>query len=172
MTDGSTSTVGTGSEGEGDLALRVAKFQAIEDIRRLKLVYAKHCDSGYPPEILAAMFTEDAVWEGGRFGTHRGRPAIYDFFAGISSDMVFAMHFMIGDTITVADDVQTAKGSWQLLQLCSLVVDGEKQSMLLSGHYFDEYRREDDGWKFSNVELVWNIQARTDVGWAEERLQL
>jgi hypothetical protein len=82
------------------------------------------------------------------------------------------MHFMIGDTIEVADDLQTAKGAWQLLEPCSLVVDGEKRSMLFSGHYADEYRHESDGWKFARVELVFNMQARTDVGWAEKQIQL
>lgn len=85
------------------------------------MAYAKLCDAGYPPTQLAAMFTEDAIWDGGeRFGVHYGRQGIYDFFDAISRDLVFAFHFMIRDSIEVADDGQSATGSWQLLEPCTL----------------------------------------------------
>ena len=48
----------------------------IEAIRALKYRYARLCDDGYPPDELAAMFTEDGVWQSDLFGTYKGREAI------------------------------------------------------------------------------------------------
>ncbi len=95
-----------------DLAHRLGRLEAAQEIRKLKMDYAKLCDAGYPPAELAAMFTEDAVWDGGeKFGVQRGRQAIHDFFDGVSADLVFAIHFMIGDTIEVGDDLLSALGA-------------------------------------------------------------
>ena len=61
------------------LALRIGKLEAEGDIRRLKTAYAELCDAGYPGEKLGALFTEDAVWDGGEhFGVYTGRAEIED----------------------------------------------------------------------------------------------
>jgi hypothetical protein len=157
----------------GSVEQRLARLEAVHAIRTLKLDYANLCDAGYPPVELSQMFTEDAIWRGGeRFGDHVGRQAIHDFFAGVSGDLVYAMHFMIGDTIEVGPDLQTAKGSWQLLQPVTMRLDGEPQALWFSAHYADEYRLVDGRWYFSSVSLTWNMQARHATGWAEQRLQL
>lgn len=163
-----------------DLAARVtrleravAKQEAVEEIRRLKHAYAALCDAGYPPDELASMFTADGVWDGGeRFGVHRGRAGVRRFFAEIEAEVDFALHFMIGDSIVVADDCRTARGTWQLLELATMVVDGEPKPFWLIGIYDDEYRREPDGWKFASVRLEWRTQFNHADGWADELLQL
>jgi len=156
-----------------DLAVRLGKLEATQEIRKLKMDYAKLCDAGYPPAEISAMFTDDAVWDGGeKFGVHQGRQAIYDFFEGVSKDLVFAIHFMIGDSIAVDDNLTTASGSWQLLEPLSLVVDGQRQAMWFAGTYADEYVKIDGEWKFNRVTLDWVLQARHDIGWAESRLQV
>ncbi len=40
-----------------DLATRVSKLEAINEIRHLKMSYAAACDDRYSPEKLAPMFT-------------------------------------------------------------------------------------------------------------------
>jgi hypothetical protein len=162
-----------GSANSTDLAVRVAKLEAREDIRRLKLEYAAGCDDGYKPDVLTPMFTEDAVWDGGeRFGVHTGHKEIYDYWAGISSQLVFAMHYMIGDTIEIADDLKTATGKWQFLMPSTMIVDGENRPMWFAAIYDDEYRLESDGWKFSRVNVDFTMLAFHDVGWGQKRIQL
>ena len=63
---------------------RLARLEAIEDIRVLKARYADVCDTGYDPDLMRPFFTEDAVWDGGRrFGRHEGIEAVCAFFASI-----------------------------------------------------------------------------------------
>ena len=165
--------MGPSEEDFSALTLRVGKLEAIEEIRKLKMDYAKLCDNAYPPQEISEMFTEDAIWDGGpKFGLYRGRQEIYNFFDGVSGDLVFAMHFMMGDTIEVADDLKSAAGAWQLLEPVSMVIDGVNRPLWLAGLYDDKYVKGDEGWQFSHVKLDWKLQARNDVGWAEQRIQI
>jgi hypothetical protein len=156
-----------------DIETRIAKLEAINDIRGLKLAYAVACDDSYNAEVLSAMFAEDAVWDGGdAFGTYRGRPAIKDYFAGLSSKITWAMHYTMGGDIKVDDDVRTASGTWQLWLTASLVVDGEPQAVVMSANYRDTYVREDDGWKFQTLAADFTMATRLDVGWAPSQFTL
>jgi transposase len=58
----------------------------------------------YSPDAVAPLFTEDAIFEGGRFGNHLGRPAICDYFAGVSKQIIWAMHYMINPIVEIDDD--------------------------------------------------------------------
>ena len=78
---------------------RILRLEEIEAIRRLKNVYAAHCDNNYDPEALAPMFTEDAVWEMGPLGRFEGRQQIKDFFTEVSGKFTFALHYMCGHMI-------------------------------------------------------------------------
>lgn len=146
-----------------DIETRVARLEATEQIRALKARYAAVCDNGYDPDAMVPLFTRDAVWDGGeRFGVHDGIDAIYAFFEGVSGDITWALHYMIAPSVEVADDLRTARASWYLLEPCTL--DG--QALWLMGTYRDEYRREDDGWRFSRVEVRFQTMTPHDEGWA------
>ena len=127
-----------------DLAHTVAKLQAAEDIRHLKARYARVCDTGYKPAGMLPLFTQDAVWDGGRFGRYEGIDAICGFFDGVSADIVWALHYMIAPVIEVDDD---PKAVW------------------LSGGYADRYRKEDGAWRFSEVLLDVQTIAPYEDGW-------
>ena len=151
---------------------RLQRLEATEDIRRLKQRYAALCDSGYPPQELAALFTEDGVWDARpTFGVRRGRRAIAEMFAGTPTD-VFSFHCMIDVAIDVEDDGLSARGTWRLLQMATMPLDGEPQAMWLAAMYCDEYRREADGWRFASVKIDYKVQARHLRGWADARLQI
>lgn len=151
-----------------DLAARVARLEAIEAIRELKERYADVCDTGYDPVGMRPFFTEDAVWDGGpRFGRYEGVDAICDFFAAVSSQITWALHYMIGSTIDVADDGQTATGSWYLFEPVTMATDEGPRAMIITGRYADRYRLEPDGWKFSEVVLDIQTISPLDEGWAQ-----
>src|SRR5262245_61142086 len=145
---------------------RLAKLEAAEQIRHLKARYAAVCDTGYTPDRMVPLFTADAVWDGGeRFGRHEGIDAIYRFFDGVSSQIVWALHYMVAPIVEVADDLETATGSWYLWQPCTLVTDDGPRAVWLTGTYADRYRREDGGWRFSEVRLDCQTISPIEEGW-------
>jgi hypothetical protein len=153
-----------------DLDARLARLEAIEAIRILKARYADVCDTGYDPVRMRPFFTEDAVWDGGpRFGRYEGIDAVCEFFAGISSEITWALHYMVAPIVEVADDGETATGSWYLLEPCTISTDDGPRAMLITGRYADRYRKEPDGWKFCEVVLDCQTVSPLDEGWARRR---
>lgn len=151
-----------------DVELRLARVEAELEIQRLKAAYAGLCDIGYPAEPLAALFTEEGVFDGGRrFGVHTGRDELVSYFGAISGSIVWALHYMVGPAITVNDDLNTATGTWYLWQPCTLVVKGEQVPAWISGKYSDEYRRVGGRWLFAHVELVCETVTDTRRNWIE-----
>jgi hypothetical protein len=149
-----------------ELQLQVAKLRAAEEIRHLKARYAAVCDTGYLPDRMVPLFTRDAVWDGGeRFGRYEGIDAIHGFFAGVSKQIVWALHYMVAPVVEVADDAETANGSWYLWQPCTIVTERGPQAVWLTGTYADRYRREADGWKFSEVRLDCQTISPIEEGW-------
>jgi hypothetical protein len=149
-----------------ELGARLARLEAIEDIRVLKARYANVCDTGYDPERMRPFFTDDAVWDGGeRFGRHEGIEAVCAFFAGVSSQITWALHYMIAPEIEVAADLASATGSWYLWQPCTVIGEDGPQAVWLTGRYADLYRREPDGWKFSEVKLDCQTITPFEEGW-------
>jgi hypothetical protein len=144
----------------------LAKLVAIEQIRQLKARYADVCDTGYDPERMRPFFTNDAVWDGGeRFGRHEGIEAVCAFFAGVSSQITWALHYMVAPVIEVADDLRTAVGSWYLWQPCTVVGPDGPRAVFLTGRYADRYRLEDGAWRFSEVLLDCQTIAPVEEGW-------
>lgn len=130
---------------EQDLAARIARLEAIEAIKQLKASYCLHCDRGYDPDALAALFTTDAVWDGGGYvGRHVGREAIRTFFAGVAGRFPFAAHLVTNPIITVNGDEAT--GLWRMLMPCTLSeADGEHTAIQVS-EYDEVYRRVGGTW--------------------------
>ena len=151
---------------DDDLETRVARLEAIEDIRALKARYADVCDTGYDPERMRPLFTSDAFWDGGeRFGRYEGADAICGFFADVSSRITWALHYMIAPVVEVSDDLQTASAGWYLLEPCTVATDDGPRAMLIVGRYADSYRREQDGWKISGLSLDCQAISPLDEGW-------
>jgi SnoaL-like domain len=149
-----------------DLERRVARLEAAEEIRRLKARYAKVCDTGYEPDRMVPLFTADAVWDGGeRFGRYEGIDAIHGFFAGVSSQIVWALHYMVAPAIEGDGDAETASASWYLWQPCTVVGDEGPQAVWLTGTYADRYRKDADAWKFARVQLECQTISPFEEGW-------
>ena len=131
---------------------RLARLEAIEAVRVLKARYCELCDSGYPADELAALFTEDALWDGGAdLGRHEGREAIRSFFAGMPDTLAFAIHHVTNPQIEVDDDLTSAVGRWRLLQIARPAGGGA--SFWLAGEYHDRCSLDGQGWRFASVTL-------------------
>jgi limonene-1,2-epoxide hydrolase len=94
------------------LEQRVQVLEDVNAIRHLKARYAAYCDDQYNPDGLAALFTEDAVWESQGLGRFEGREAIRAFFRGASQLFTFAIHYSLNGQIDVQGD--TARAQWYL----------------------------------------------------------
>lgn len=148
-----------------DLERRLRAIEDIEAIKRLKFRYADACDRNYDADTLASLFTEDAIWDGGLFGRHEGREAIRTFFANVSSDIPFALHYMMNPIINVDGDEAT--GAWYLFQTCTFA-DARGNTAIFGAARYDElYRRVDGEWKFFRLELISSFWTPFDEGWVK-----
>ena len=148
------------------LAQLERRVQALEDvnaIRNLKSRYAAYCDDNYNPEGLAALFTEDAVWESQGLGRYEGRDAIRDFFRGASQLFTFAIHYSLNGQIEVNGD--TAKAQWYLFMPCTLG-DGNR-AMWRAGIDREEYVRSGDEWRFKRKSSAPLFHTPYEEGWAK-----
>ena len=70
--------------------------------------------------------------------------------------------------ITVADDLQTATGSWYIwMPITAAAEGGESPAAWVAGRYYDEYRREAEGWRISNLKADIQIMSPYDDGWVK-----
>ena len=137
---------------------RIAKLEAIDDIRALKMKYARWCDVDYPQTGIADLFIEDAVWDGGEtFGRFEGGRAIRDFFLDTASRVEWTMHYIGSGAVEVAQDLASATGSWYLWQ--SLTLNGQAGWHMAT--YDDVYVNTSDGWRIAQLKL--NVEAVTDI---------
>ena len=151
-----------------DLAQRIARLEAIEEIKKLKSRYAQACDDNYNPETMRTIFSKDAVWNGGdAFGRFEGLDAICQFFAEVSSQITWALHYMIAPEIEVADDAKSGTGTWYIWMPYTAATDDGPQAAWVAGLYTDEYRLEPDGWRISNLDVDLQIMSPYEDGWAK-----
>jgi hypothetical protein len=157
---------------DADLTGRLARLEAEQTVRRVMTRYMRLCDqpdSGFPIAELGALFTQDAVWEGGgstygaAFGQHQGRAAIMGFiesFRHPKSHFTMNTHFLTSEDIEVTDD--TAEGRWIMLQL-STFADGH--SSVLGARISARFSVEESQWRIAyfRTENLFNAPWRRDI---------
>ncbi len=133
-------------EPEG-LEQRLRRLEDIEEIKKLKARYCEACDGGWDGrashdlEKIVALFTEDAVWDGGVYGRREGRAALRDYYQR-NPEVPFAFHLLTDPIIEVNGD--RATGNWHLL---ISLTQADQSSMLIGGVFEDEYARTAEGWR-------------------------
>ena len=147
------------------LEQRIARLESAEQIRAMKAYYCELCDRGYDADSLCTLFTEDAVWDGGPFGRHEGRPAIHKFFAGISGSLIFAAHLVMNPVIEFLDD-DTAQGKWRLWEPATVMEGDAVTSKVLLAGYEDVYVRVENQWLYKSLRLRVNFFSSLSEGWA------
>jgi ketosteroid isomerase-like protein len=131
---------------------RLRVLEDIEEIRQLKARYAAACDDNYNADEIAALFAEDALWDGGALGKADGRAAIRKFFSRASEFFPFAIHNVMNPIIEVDGD--RATGQWYLLQLAAT--------------YHDEYARLEGRWMFKRLKVTSHFLTPYEEGWAKK----
>ncbi|RJQ84192.1 nuclear transport factor 2 family protein [Amycolatopsis panacis] len=145
---------------------RLARLEAIEDIKALKMHYAKLCDAGYPAQEIGKLFVDSATWDGGEIlGVAVGRQQIEEYFAATPANVPFALHYIVGGDIVVASDGRSATGTWYLWQ--PMILRGA--AVVLMGTYDDEYVLTGQGWRYANLRLTVHALTPATSDWVTER---
>lgn len=132
------------------LEQRVAHLEAIEAIRRLKLLYCELSDAGTDPGRIVALFADDAVWESDSGnGRHVGRAAILRAFTEFYAKTLFAQHNVTNECIDVTGD--TAHAIWNFMG--TVHFEGSSPMVALA-RYEEDYVRSDGRWLFKHVKSV------------------
>ncbi len=148
-----------------DLERRLRVLEDIETIKKLKARYCAYCDNNYDADGIASLFTEDAVWDGGKFGRYEGREAIRTFFRGAPRIFPFAIHQVMNPIIEV--EGEQAKGQWYLFQPATLA-EGN-QAVWLAARYEEEYAKVGSEWKFKRLKVFPSFLTPYDQGWVKKR---
>jgi uncharacterized protein (TIGR02246 family) len=144
------------------------RLQVLEDaeaIRNLKARYAALCDRQYDADRIAALFTEDALWDSPGLGRFEGREAIRNFFQGASKIFSFAIHYSLNGQIEIGDD--TARAQWYLFMPC-LVAAGNR-AMWRASIDHETYARVDGTWMFRTKRSEPLMNVPFETGWAQTR---
>jgi hypothetical protein len=152
---------------------RLARLEDIEAIKNLKARYAYYCDHGYDADGMASLFVEDSLWTSNSFGTYHGREAIREFQSKISSEILWALHFMICPVVDVSDDGQTATGTFYLIEFATMTRSGgdEKDAVVMSAIYTDQFVRENGEWRFKEVSVEFHQVSDLDKGWVLQKFR-
>ena len=149
-----------------ELLNKVLWLVDIEEIKQLKARYAAACDDNYNTDLLAPLFTEDAIWDGGMMGYAKTREGIREFFENASNLVGFAVHGITNPIIEIDGD--TATGHWYLDQ--PMAMKGTDACYWYCAQYRDKYVRTEDGWKFTHVKLIARAFTPYDVGFGKQLL--
>jgi uncharacterized protein (TIGR02246 family) len=147
------------------LEARLRVLEDIEAIRRLKITYCDRCDDNYDPDGLAALFTDDGVWDGGPHGTARGRDEIRALWAAMREAATFAVHYITNHAVDVDPSGETATGTCTLWE--PLTMNGE--ALWAGVRYHERYRKVDGRWLFAEMKLDNLFSTPYAKGWEVER---
>ena len=131
---------------------RIQRLEDIEAIGRLKTAYCQHCDASFNADAVAALFTDDGVWDGGMLrGRKIGRQAIREQFALTRHRIPFSAHLLSNAQIDVSGDIAT--GRWRMLMPFNTVEDGQRGARWQITSYEDDFSRVDGAWLFKCIRV-------------------
>ncbi|TPL21070.1 nuclear transport factor 2 family protein [Mesorhizobium sp. B2-4-9] len=165
-----------------DIEPRVARLEAIEDIKCLKARHMYLADSGYPVDELTDLWCEDGTMlgvysdvddpakpgEGGQKPYH-GREQIRSFW--ILHDRLYdwCLHLTASPIIDVTGDLENAAGKWTWLMLATRKVNGASAAVWLGGTQTETYRKERGAWKFHTLRTDVKLVSTHGDGWVPSR---
>jgi len=133
------------------LKARLRNLEDIMEISRLKAAYCEAVDGGWDRrthrgEEVAALFTEDGVWDAGRIGGrgegHEGITKVINSF----QRMPFALHRVTNPDIRINGNEAT--GKWHVIAYLS---QPDGTPVMFMGTYRDKFVRTPQGWRFKHL---------------------
>lgn len=131
------------------LAERLDRLEQIEALKLLKYRYCAAVDANYDADAIAAMFTEDGVWDGEDLGYYTGREAIRQSFQEPNLTVQWMRHCVLNPIIEISGD--RARCQWYMW-LPKISADGTSRSFQ-GGTHIDQCRRIDGEWFFEYMQV-------------------
>ena len=127
------------------------------ELRRISLRYAQGCDRR-DAELLGAIFTEDALLEG---GPHRmeGRKAIMDVVPSALAKMFLQTRHLVHNILVWVDGDTATGETYGFAHHISKQADGTYTDFLMAMTYSDKFVRTADGWRIKHRHY--------DVNWTQ-----
>lgn len=149
---------------------RLLALEDVDEILRLKSAYCDAADGGWDRRShngarVAALFTNDGVWDAGGPGRAEGPAAISALFDSFEA-LYLASHNVAAPSITVDGD--TAMGRWHVI---TLLAHREQGPLFAGGAYWNEMRRTPAGWRFSLMKCELGFFSPPERGWQDPELQ-
>ena len=157
---------------DNDLARRVARLEAREEIGELMAAYLYLADRDPDADKIADLFSEDAIWEPrGNFALEQeashGRETIRALFAALPQTMSFGAHFITNSVVEIADDLETARGRWHTFEL--LTKENPTVQLAQIAWYDNDFVRVDGRWRIERIRFEDTLSFPFVEGWAETR---
>jgi hypothetical protein len=144
------------------LERRLRAVEDIEQIRQLKARYLAACDRKDPKAMRACFADAPVHIDYGAIGTFDDADALVKVYTQIACHPhMVELHHGANPQIEVTD-IDRARGTWSLQYL--LINTRDKTLTQLAGHYEDEYRRCDTGWKIARTKFVPSLTLSSDYG--------
>jgi ketosteroid isomerase-like protein len=145
---------------------RIKRLEETEAIRKMKAEYVLACDERRWDDAMR-YFTSRAVVAFGPFGKFATPGELRKFFKETMPVTIsFTIHRLCNPIIEVNGD--TATGIWYC-EIPSTHIPTNK-AILQQGTYYDEYVKEDDGWKHSRLDLVYSYITEFGEGWVRKNM--
>jgi CDGSH-type Zn-finger protein len=155
-----------------DLRREVRALRDHAAITNLITSYARGCDRGNDPSLLAPLFTTDAIWKCDGFGTYQGRETVAAALKGIAGAKIWwSLHYMISPQIEFDASGDRAAVFWYLWEAATLPASdsGEAESTWIGGTYDAQVAWVDNRWLFRKMELKLNLASPYGEGWVKQR---
>ena len=155
-----------------DLRRQVAELRAASTIEQVIVRYARGCDRGNDPAMLAPLFTEDASWECKGFGRYTGGAMVAKALKAIAGEKIWwSLHYMISPMIELAPDGRSAEAFWYLWEAATIPNEttGEAEATWIGGTYTATLQLDGGEWRFSAMELHLNMASPSHEGWVRKR---
>jgi hypothetical protein len=147
---------------------RIQKLEDVIAIERLMSRYGECVDNNYDLVGLEQVLAPDLIWSSNAFGSYEGRDAYLAGQEEIGKGVAWAFHVMA--PVRVTANGSTADGTFYLLMLGTFLTKGgtEREPIILTARYDNEFRRYDDGWRCSRMQVKFQQVSRLAEGWVRE----
>jgi len=145
-----------------DLEERVTRIEDLESIKQLKARYCEICDDDHNPDLITAIFTPDAVWEGEGIGRAQGHDEIRTLFEGFQKAIKFSQHMVQNPIIDI--DGPAALGRWYFFGTFKYY-KGD-QARWQAARYHEKYRKIEGDWFISHLKIMPPVMSvKYEQGW-------
>ena len=145
-----------------DLEERVTRIEDMESIKQLKARYCEICDDDHNPDLITAIFTPDAVWEGEGIGRAQGHDEIRTLFEGFQKAIKFSQHMVQNPIIEI--DGPAALGRWYFFGTFKYY-KGD-QARWQAARYHEKYRKIEGYWFISHLKIMPPVMSvKYEQGW-------